>query len=198
MNKETLTLAGIRCDLQVVMNYRIVSHHRKGNVYLLPYLSIVAALGAYLKSAWVGLAGLVPIVVYWAVVRARNYTPKRQALCGAILRDDISISVEQFSHVSEEIIYEPYKHRLMRGGVSMTKRVFFYHFESGLSWREPSVKKHYKWSRDFYITPQGLENISLGGDEFYFVSLQSHPEIAYIYPCKTFELDRFLKENETT
>ena len=56
------------------------------------------------------------------------------------------------------------------------------------------VEKHYSWSKDFYLSSKGLENISMKGDEFYFVSLQSHHDIAYIYPCKNFELDENLKK----
>ena len=196
MNKETLTIEGIRQDLQLVTSAQISNHHATGNAYFALYLAMLAALGAYFKNVWVELVGLIPIVVYWIIVKAKIYEPRRQRFYKEFMRADISISVERFSHISEEMIYEPHKRRLSRGGTTVAKQVFFYHFESGLNWREPAIREHYKWSREFCISPQGLKNISVGGNEFYFVSLQGDSTVSYIYPCKTFELDASLKESQ--
>ena len=89
------------------------------------------------------------------------------------------------------VIYEPH---LVGRRSNTIKTITLYHFDGGSSWRLPPFDKHYEWSRDFYISPKGLENISIKGDEFYFVSLQAHHDIAYIYPCKNFELDKSLEK----
>ena len=103
-----------------------------------------------------------------------------------IEQGEISISNEVFRNIAHETIYEP--HRVGRRA-SVTKMITVYYFNGGSSWRVPDVDKHYAWSHEFYISSKGLANISIVGDEFYFVSLQAHPEIAYIYPCKNFALD---------
>ena len=78
-------------------------------------------------------------------------------------------------------------------GMRDTKEVKFYYFSAGRSWRVPSTGCHYKWSKDYYFTTQGLLNISVSGNEFFYVSLQGHFEISYIYPCKFFTLSEELK-----
>ncbi len=54
-------------------------------------------------------------------------------------------------------------------------------------------RRHYEWSRDFYISSQGLHNMSTVGDEFYCVFVQGFYDVAYIYPCKRFALDKSLE-----
>ena len=56
---------------------------------------------------------------------------------------------------------------------------------SGLS--DEETEKLYAWSRDMYISPQGLENTSLQGDEFYLVTRKGEAEVAYAYNKKFFE-----------
>ena len=51
----------------------------------------------------------------------------------------------------------------------------------------------YAWSRDYYISQNGLQNISLPGDEFYHITLQGYSDIDYAYPCKSFTLGEDLK-----
>lgn len=194
MKKETLTLAGVQRDLGVVTGFQIKTHHRHGNVYIHMYLVVVEALGAYLRSAWLALAGLIPVVVYWTIVSVRKYKPRKQNVERELGREDVSVSVVRFSHISHELIYEPQKHRLTRGGKTVVNEAVFYHFEAGACWREPPVRAHYKWSRDFYLSRKGLENIADIGDEFYYVCLQNDPDISYIYPCELFELDAPLRE----
>jgi hypothetical protein len=199
MKKEILTLDGIRHDLEEVVANQGAISKRRGYVYIVPLLVIFMGAAVALKSPWIGLVGLIP-VSYLAIVLTRDYMAycsKKRAVYSMILRGDVSVSVERFSHVAQEILYEPHRNSLM-GRAFMTKEAVFYHFESGLSWREPLVREHYKWSREFYLSPKGLENLTLAGDEFYFVSLQGHPDVSYIYPCKTFELDASLKGSQET
>ncbi len=52
--------------------------------------------------------------------------------------------------------------------------------------------------KEYYVSPKGLENISIEGDEFYYISLQGYPDVAYIYPCKNFILDEKLMKQKQT
>ena len=69
--------------------------------------------------------------------------------------------------------------------------VTVYSFRSGVSWTDWRQQPHYQWSREYRLTPQGLENISVAGNHFYIVSMRDHPEISHIYPCKLFESDEY-------
>ena len=60
----------------------------------------------------------------------------------------------------------------------------------------PDVLKHYDWSKEYNLSSEGLKNISVEGNEFFYVSLQGHPDVAYVYPCKFFELDKGLEIKE--
>jgi hypothetical protein len=115
----------------------------------------------------------------------------RRGLFDALDRNDISISIEVLSHISEETVYEPHA----AGGRShMTKSITVFYFESGASWRIVRTDRHYDWSPEFYLSNRGLKDTSVRGNEFFYVSLQGHYDISYIYPCKMFELDDSLKK----
>ena len=120
----------------------------------------------------------------------KEYKTKKAAILSLIERGKISISTETFSHIANDLVYEP--HRVFRRAWA-TKMITLYYFNGGSSWRVPLFAKHYEWSKEYFISSQGLKNISIKGDEFYFVSLQAYNDIAYIYPCKNFELDESLK-----
>ena len=98
-----------------------------------------------------------------------------------------------FSHIAKETVYEPHGQGLE---IHLRKTVYDYTFSSGRRWRvpEPTVRKHYAWSKECGVSNKGLEQISVSGNTFYFISLQSDQEISYIYPCKLFALDKALQE----
>jgi hypothetical protein len=120
----------------------------------------------------------------------RDYKANMQRITDGIQRGDVSITTERFSHAATETIIEP--HQTLTK-TKITSIATFFYFEAGRRWRVPKVDKHYKWSKEYYVSTKGLENISLQGDEFFYVSLQGNFDIAYIYPCKNFALDPTLK-----
>ena len=193
MKKEILTLEAIKSDLTKVINYQVSNKADWRFSYILPMTALAIFLGMFTKNVFIGIA--VFCVAAYHIVRFimeyKEYRTKKGAILSVIERGEISISKETFSHVANEVIYEP--HRVGRRS-SSTKTITLYHFDGGSSWREPFFAKHYEWSKEYYISSKGLENISIKGDEFYFVSLQSHNDIAYIYPCKKFELDKSLEK----
>ena len=192
MKKDTLTLTNIQNDMRKIA-YKQVSN--KGD-WRMPYiiLSLPAAIvcGIVWKNVWLALVLLALSAPNFAryYVAAREYKLQREAIKNMLDRGDICVSVEKLSHIAEETIYEPHPGRRR---VHSTKIVTFYYFMSGGRWRVP-LGEHYEWSHNYRLSSKGLENVSLVGDEFYYVSLQGYHEVAYIYPCKYFELDSSLKK----
>jgi len=194
MRKEKITLEAIKQDLMKMVNFQLSNKNDWRFSYIVPITLLAVMAGVLLKNVIVGL--LIFAVAAYHIVRYvieyREHKKSKLAIISLVERGEISISNEVFSHIANETIYEP--HRVGRRAHA-TKVITVYYFNSGSSWRVPNVDKHYAWSKEFYISSKGLENISISGDEFYIVSLQSHHEIAYIYPCKNFELDANLKSN---
>ena len=193
MKKETLSLDAIKSDLQLVAACNISNMADWRFAYIMPFTALAVMLGVLLKSIIVGVLFFLPAVYHFVlyIPARREFSAQKKALKEALERGDISISVEQLSHIAFERVYEPH---LSRRRVREFKEVKFYYFMSGARWRLPLVYKHYEWSREFYLSSEGLENMSVQGNEFYYVSLQGHNEIAYIYPCKIFELHQSLKK----
>ena len=194
MKKEKITLEAIKQDLMKMVNFQLSNKNDWRFSYIVPITLLAVMAGVLLKNVIVGL--LIFAVAAYHIVRYvieyREHKKSKLAIISLVERGEISISNEVFSHIANETIYEP--HSVGRRARA-TKVITVYYFNSGSSWRVPNVDKHYAWSKEFYISSKGLENISISGDEFYIVSLQSHHEIAYIYPCKNFELDANLKSN---
>ena len=194
MKKEKITLEAIKQDLMKMVNFQLSNKNDWRFSYIVPITLLAVMAGVLLKNVIVGL--LIFAVAAYHIVRYvieyREHKKRKLAIISLVERGEISISNEVFTHIANETIYEP--HRVGRRARA-TKVITVYYFNSGSSWRVPNVDKHYAWSKEFYISSKGLDNISMSGDEFYIVSLQSHHEIAYIYPCKNFELDANLKSN---
>jgi hypothetical protein len=192
MKKETITLSNIQEDLALVAKLQISNEGDGRLVFIIP-LTLLAILGGiFLKSIWIPLP-LLAATAYHAVrfvSEYRDYKANMQRITDGIQRGDVSITTERFSHAATERIIEP--HQTLTK-TKITSIATFFYFEAGRRWRVPKVDKHYKWSKEYYVSTKGLENISLQGDEFFYVSLQGNFDIAYIYPCKNFALDPTLK-----
>ena len=193
MTKETLTLAGIIKDLKIVADSQIGNAHEWRMTYIMPSLMLAAMFGILLRNLWI-VSPLIAFAAYHAVRYAMEYKDsraKRKQITAILERGDICISKEQFSHVAKETVYEPHTSRLTPTSgthAHLSKTVTSYYFLAGGSWRLPDVETHYEWSREHYISSDGLQNISLVGDEFFRISLKGNPEISYRYPCKLFTL----------
>lgn len=187
MKKETLTLQNVKNDLRRVAQYNISNAEEWRLSYIIPITLLAVSLGVLLERIWVGLIIILFALphVYFYVVEIKGYKKKKRALVSAMDRGDVSVSVETLSHIAEETIYEPHSHGRKNHS---TKTATFFHFMSGGSWRLPRVLEHYAWSKDFRLSRKGLKNTSVQGDEFFRISLQGYLDVAYIYPCKFFEL----------
>ena len=193
MKKEKLTLQNIAKDLEFVSKVQMTRIDDWRSAYIMPCSAAALICGIYFKSILIGLL-FFSVAAYHLVKyigEAKEHKAKKSKAIEIDERIDIAISVETFSHVAEETIYEPHSHGRHHHD---TKIVKFFRFEGGGEWRIPEVSKHYGWSKDYHVSTKGLENISLKGDKFFYVSLKEHYDIAYIYPCKFFELDESLKQ----
>ena len=126
------------------------------------------------------------LAIYQIVQYGREsaeYGHKRKRIREQLEQCVVSVSVEVLSHIAMETIEEPH---YFRGRRSRFRTVKMFYFEGGSSWRVPNVFRHYEWSHEFPFTNQGLDNVSIAGDEFYVVRLQGYNEISYAYPCKYF------------
>ena len=196
MQKDKLTLANIQNDLDKIAYTNISNVGEWRSSYYIPITILAVMVGVLLKNIWVGLL-IFSVAAYHIVMNFmeyKKYAEQKKAIKDVLDRGDISISVEKLSHISVETIYEPHTHSTVRGShTHATKEVTLFYFESGVSWRVPKVDKHYEWSSECYLSSIGLINISVSGNEFFYVTLQGHHEIAYVYPCKLFELDERLR-----
>ena len=191
MTKEKLTLEAIRKDLMKVTAWKISNKAVWRFSYIIPFTLLAILVGILLRNPWIGIL-IFSIAAYHIVryvIEYQEYKAQKRAVTETVERGDISISVEQLSHIAVETIYEP--HQIGRRGRS-TKTVKMFYFQSSANWRVPSFDRHYEWSKEFNISTNGLANISISGDDFYYVSLQKHHDIAYISPCKNFDLDSSL------
>ena len=109
-------------------------------------------------------------------------------------RKDISISVEELSHISEETASAP----SWTGSHRRVKLNYVWHFTSGAEWVKPLYfSGFFPWSKEYSLGESGFITTSVAGNKFYYVSLQSDPDINFIYPCKFFELDEKLAVDVT-
>ena len=197
MQKETLTLDAIKKDLKLIIDEQY-SNKSERWIFAMLYLTMATVgIGVLLKDAipailFFLLLGTYPIWRY--VKERRTHSTNRKALLDTWQRGQISITVLKFSHKSEELIYEPHYHAVLDDAHSH-KPIHVYYFENGASWRIPSVWYHYKWSKEFNLTPKGLDNLAYKGSEFFFVRLQAQQDITYIYPCLMFQLDPSLRKS---
>lgn len=188
--KETLTLDNIKHDLSLVVKEQSFATADRYSSYIVPIIVFAMIVMFVFQLIWVGIAllalGAFLIVRY--ILANKPHRDHKKALKACLERGDVAISVERLSHVAVETVKEPSNRISRKRGSPLYKVILNFYFESGASWRVPEVWKHYKWSKEYYLSTKGLDNISVPGNEFYLISLQGYHGISYIYPCKCFTL----------
>ena len=194
MKQETLTLDAIKKDLMIILNLQRSRKTEWRLLYILPITLLAVIFGILLQNIVPGVLifSTSGYQIYRCAKECKEFSAQKKKLLHACERREISISVLKFNHMAEELIYEPHYNMICRHAHSR-KLITVYYFENGSSWRLPDIGIHYKWSKEFYLSHKGLENLSTKGSEFFFVRLQSQQEIAYIYPCLMFKLDKSLQ-----
>lgn len=64
-------------------------------------------------------------------------------------------------------------------------------FESGEKWLFLYDVKYYEWSKELYLSGDGLYNSSMPGDEFYTVRVSEYPDVSCIYNKKFFTFNDY-------
>ena len=197
MKKEILTKENIKHDLLISIkaNYSNKADWRFSISLPLAILAILS--GILLKNIWIGLL-IFSFAAYQMVryiIAEKKFNAQIKAAKDAVMREDFIVSIETLDKVREETIYEPHVHgygsHVHTRHAHTTNDVYFFYFRSEIKWRMPEIRRHYAWSKDYYISSEGLNNTSVSGNEFYFIRLESDPKIAYIYNTKFFEFDEY-------
>lgn len=197
MKKEKITLDNIKEDLEY---FAYLNMSKKAGVYVaLLILAFILAFiaGMIVRSFLTGLLVMVIASIY-PTVRLILEKSKRKKMQNTVrsvsTREDISISVEELSHVSEETASAP----SWTGSHRRVKLNYVWHFTSGAEWVKPLyLSGFFHWSKEYSLGESGFITTSVAGNKFYYVSLQSDPDINFIYPCKFFELDEKLAADVT-
>ena len=187
MEKDTITLEAIKEDLLKLERHWIFGDAtwHFGNVLI--FAPILSIIGIAIENlvAWLIIALFPMYHLLRFTVKYVKYRIRKKAIRYIMRREDISISTEIFSHIAGERTYRPH---IVGTRLNLTQVVQKYYFTSGAEWVEPLGFTHYEWSENYYVSPKGLENSTSNGDEFYYIHLQGHLDVAYIYPCKNFSL----------
>lgn len=198
MKKEKITLDNIKEDLEFFADLNMSRKPGTLVVLLLTLTFILAFMaGMIVRSFLTGLLVMVIASIY-PTVRLILEKSKRKKMQNTVrsvsTREEISISVEELSHVSEETASEP----SWSGSGRRVKLNYVWHFTSGVEWVKPLyLSGFFHWSKELSFGEAGFITTSVAGNKFYYVSLQSDPDINFIYPCKFFELDEMLAVDVT-
>ncbi len=186
MKKEILTDEVILQDILKHEVKKAKNNDNKTLVWVMP-IAAVAFLAGYTVSwvlaALIGLVAIVPIVLYF-----KQNKKDREIVESVEYDSEFVICTDKLSHIDKEQVYEPHSHYSpgRRSRTHYTKYVTVFYFDHA-KWRVPETEKFYAWSKEMYISPEGLDNTSLRGDEFYLVSRKGEVEVAYAYNRKFFE-----------
>ena len=189
--KEQLTKENIIRDL---VRAEEIRHARVSsiNVSLIGDFLIAAVFAALLtRTVWVGVPILLGSV--YNAVRLIQKIRIFRTNTSAIEKGGFVIDTDVLSHIAQERIYEPHiSGRGRRIRFNNYRTVTYYYFDN-CRFRE-CFFGGFEWSKEYYLSKNGLQNISLAGDEFYVAVRSSDGEVGQIYPKKFFDYDR---EGET-
>ena len=98
---------------------------------------------------------------------------------------DISVLETSLTSVYEDV-------RRVGGRYGRYEAIFHFCFAAG-EWCLTNTML-YQWSQEYHLSVDGLENISLEGDEFYAVIDNETQTVVYAYPKKFFEYEKIKKD----
>lgn len=197
MTKEVLTPEHVKEDLLRLIETQKDQAHAVGMVGIgAPVLAVGIVLSLFFGSFFVMIPFLLAFgfVVFHYARKLREKNERRRLLSDGLSRGEYSVTREVLTNAVFETVYEPHKGPGRR--MKDTKQVCVLYFESGGSWRIPGFNKHYAWSKEFYISTEGLYNTAVAGNEFYLVSLREDYEIRYAYNAKFFDARHLLAAKE--
>lgn len=186
MTKEILTDEHIRQDVLGNEVKKARTNDNKTLVWVMPIIAVAILAGVFVSWVWgvlIGLLSIIPIVLYFKQNQADNDVIFEVEHDGELI-----VEIDTLSHIDKELIYEPHTHRSFSGRThtDYSKYVTVFYFDHG-KWRIPETETLYAWSKEMYISPEGLDNTAVPGNRFYIVRRKGEAEIAYAYNTKFFE-----------
>ena len=195
MKQDKITITNIKSDLNKIAFFYFDKITEWRLTYIVPITIIALLLGIVFKNVFIGLL-IFSVATYHIIqyiIACKRYIVQKKAIRKVTVRSDVCVSIESLTSITNERIYEPYIGFSGRHAYA-TKEVMFFNFRSFRRWRNISCM-HYEWSKEYCMSPKGLDNISIIGNEFFYISLQGYPDISYIYPSKYFILDKSLRDD---
>lgn len=160
--------------------------------YIIPYLTFAIALislGIYLEKGTLffiaaGVCVLVAAFHIFQLVTKLLYSNK---IIKAIKNCEFTVMIEKLSNISKETLYEPHYGRVAGNSrVRTTSEATFLWF-GPLKWRIFGSINHYAWSKEFYLSGEGVFNTSVEGNEFFVVTNNFNNQIGVVYNTKFFD-----------
>lgn len=198
MTKEPLTFEDVKKDMRKLVRSRTPEILGWRLCFILLATLAAVLVGLLTQKVWAGCL-VFSIAVYHIVRLVLAFLRNRKALKllkSKTERCSFCVSVEELKQVTEEVaphFYSPFKAKRNQ----LLDKCF--RFTSGAVWKMPDVDRHYTWSRVNDMSQNGLDNTSVSGDTFYFISLEADKDVCYIYNTKLFELtdtEHFIRTGE--
>ena len=186
MTKEILTDEAIRQDVLGNEVKKAKANDKKTLIWVAPIAVAAIAVGINIHvilGVLIGLVAIVPIYLYFKQNKADS------DVVFEVEHDcEFVVEIDTLSHIDQQTVYEPHSHYNSLGGskTHLTKSVPVLVFHNA-QWRVPETEKLYAWSKEMYISPEGLQNTALRGDKFYIVRRFGNAEVAYAYNTKFFD-----------
>ena len=177
--KEKLTKENIICDLiyaEEIRQARVSSI----NVSLFGCFLIAAVFASVVsRIIWIGL--LISIGALYNAVRLVQKIMVFRKNKAEIEKGGFVIDTDILSHIAEEIIYEPHIAGRERSRRTRLHRTVTFFYFNNCKFRQ-CFFGGFEWSKEYHLSRNGLQNISLPGDEFFVAIRNTDGEVGQIYP----------------
>lgn len=150
------------------------------------FIVYAIAIGILSKTWWAGV--LVSLGALWHAFALVKKIKEHEYHMAVIRGGGFVVETDILSHIAQERIVEPHLEGLSRNKrMTRYRWVTFFYFNN-CRFRQ-CYFSGYEWSREYYMSRKGLQNISIAGDEFYIVTRSTDHEVGQIYPKKFFEYE---------
>lgn len=193
MKKEILTHDKIKHDLD-----REVKKHTPMPISIAIFAAISFIFSAVFFRTGEFILGIILVVfaLIFIAVYIRQYLSFRKQSQATYI-SNINVIKSKLHSISTETAHSVYRDVVRRNRNRTnhySESVFVLRFGAG-EWKITLVNQPYDtymlytWSENYTTSLQGLDNISLSGDEFFVVIDENTQNIIYAYPAKFFECD---------
>ena len=184
MKKEKLTKEQIQSDLLLHEKRRFWDRSRWLVDCAIGFALIPIPFCVLFQTLWIALPfGLMIAVLVGVLLRELTvwHLRSKRIRAGAF-----TVGTGSYSGTADEWLFRP---SIGRGRFCFHDRVRFWQFSNG-QWQVFFPANHYAWSKLYAMSHQGLENVTLEGDEYYTVCLLGDTDLGYVYPTKLFDYEK--------